>query len=302
MSPHCCPVAQAPGARPRARMLAAATAAGLLLGWAAGPAPARQTPAAWTGGAQAVLPSGLTVRLEFAPLPGIDAAAAPGVLGGRTGDTAAYTDGIRPGDPAETFRMSDPHPQQDGSWRALGTLRIAFSRPVRNARLHVSGLTARAAAATGTTTAAARLVLAEAAPAAPALTARTAWTGWTVDGGTVAPPADGAADSAGDGSGSLELGGTVSSVTLRVERRTTARNGSTTPAPALGTAVTVGLDESLGTAPAGYGNASHLRSDLALGRDAGAPAGPAADGSRPAPPAEEEPAARRPLVELAPGR
>ncbi|GAA5004423.1 hypothetical protein GCM10025734_42700 [Kitasatospora paranensis] len=256
-----------PDARSRLRAPAAAVVAALLLGWAAGPVQAQQSPAAWSPQRRAVLPSGLAVQLDFAPLPGIESAAAPGALGG-SGANQPYADGMRPGDPAETFRIGGTRPAADGSWRELGSLRIGFSRPVRNPRLHVSGLMARTAGTSGTTVTAARLSLTGATPAAPVLVGRTAWTGWTVDGNTLAPPADPAADTAADGAGTLEFTGTVSTVTLRMEQRSTARNGSTAPAPALPAAFTVTLDESLGSAPAGYGNASHLLSDLALGRHA----------------------------------
>ncbi|WP_030273160.1 Ig-like domain-containing protein [Streptomyces sp. NRRL B-24484] len=256
---------------PARRVLAAAAAAGLLLpAVLTGPAGAQQSPAAWNQDRTAVLPSGLTVRLDFSPLPGITATAAPGTLAGPAGSSTVYADGMRPGDPAETVDIGADRAAADGSWRTLGTLRLAFSRPVRNPRLHVGGLAARAAAATGTTATAVRLTATGGTPSTPTLTGRTPWTGWTAAGGELAPPADTPADTAGDGTGTgtLELTGTVGTVTLRLEQRTTARDGSTTPPPALRTSWTVTLDESLGTAPQGYGNASHLLSDLYLGRDA----------------------------------
>ncbi|WP_431679482.1 Ig-like domain-containing protein [Kitasatospora sp. KL5] len=296
-----------PAAVPR-RALAAAAAAGLLLpAAAAGRAPAQQTPSGWSQERRATLPSGLTVQLDLDTLPGITAKASPGTLGEHAGSGAAYTDGLRAGDPAEIFAVTADRPSADGSWRTIGTLRIAFSRPVRNPRLHVSGLTARATATTGTTATAVRLAVADGTPTAPALVGRTAWTGWTVTGNELSPPADADAD----GIGTLELTGTVGTATLRLEQRTTARDGSTTPPPPLRTAVTVTVDESLGTAPQGYGNASHLLSDLWLGRDAA----DEAHRARAVPPAatrplvagpgaattssDAEPAATRPLVEIA---
>ncbi|GAA1091904.1 Ig-like domain-containing protein [Kitasatospora arboriphila] len=313
---------------PARRALASAAATGLLLPAAlASPAPAQQSPAAWNQDRTAALPSGLTVRLDFSPLPGITATAAPGTLAGPAGNAAVYADGMHPGDPAETVDIGADRTAADGSWRTLGTLRIAFSRPMRNPRLHVGGLAARATAATGTTATAVRLTATGGTPATPTLAGRTPWTGWTAAGDELAPPADGQADTAADGAGTLELTGTVGTATLRLERRTTARDGSTTPPPALHTSWSVTLDESLGTAPQGYGNASHLLSDLWLGRDAtderhrersaaataarplvpgpggtppGAAPGAAVSGDG-APGAVEEPAApTRPLVELLP--
>ncbi|WP_405012488.1 Ig-like domain-containing protein [Kitasatospora sp. NBC_01539] len=313
----------------RTRRPAAAALAAALLALSAGVADAQQSPAAWGKDRRAVLPSGLAVQMDFSPLPGVAASAAPGTLGRRAGAGEAYTDGIRPGDPAETFRIGGDRPSADGSWRTLGELRITFSRSVRNPRLHVSGLTARATGAAGTTATAARLTVTGATPTAPTLVGRTAWTGWTAAGNELAPPADANADTAADGTGTVELAGTLSGVTLRIEQRTTARNGSTTPPPALVPALTVTLDESLGTAPQSYGNASHVLSDLYLGQDAADEAhrsravppplvrplvpAPPADGPGAAVPpggtsadrtdagGRPEVPATRPLVELAPG-
>ncbi|MCU7823882.1 Ig-like domain-containing protein [Kitasatospora sp. DSM 101779] len=314
---------------PARRALAAAAAAGLLLPAAlAAPAPAQQSPAAWNQDRTAALPSGLTVRLDFSPLPGITATAAPGTLAGVAGSSAVYTDGMHPGDPAETFDIGADRATADGSWRTIGTLRIAFSRPMRNPRLHIGGLTARATATTGTTATAVRLTATGGTPTTPTLAGRTPWTGWTAAGSELAPPADAQADTAAEGAGTLELTGTVGTATLRLEQRTTARDGSTTPPPALHTSWTVTLDESLGTAPQGYGNASHLLSDLHLGRDAtddrhrerpvpataARPLVPGPDGTGPASTAsgaavsgdgapgeaEPPPAPTRPLVELVP--
>ena len=75
------------GAAPARRALTAAAAAGLLLPAAAGPARAQQSPAAWTQERRAVLPSGLTVQLDFSPLPGITAKTAPAKLPRRGSDS-----------------------------------------------------------------------------------------------------------------------------------------------------------------------------------------------------------------------
>ncbi|MFB7472859.1 Ig-like domain-containing protein [Kitasatospora sp. NPDC056184] len=253
---------------------AAALAAGLLIGWNPPLSAARQAPATWTAERRAVFPSGLSAQLDFSAAPGVTVTGGPGELADRSGSdrsTAPYADGIRPGEPAQAFRISEDRPQADGSWRTVGTLRLTFSRAVRNPRLHLSGLTGAAAGNSGSTGTATRLTLIDGAPAAPTLVNRTDWPGWTVDGRTLAPArADGAADGdAGSAAeGSLELVGTVRSAVFRVERRSTARAGSTTAPPPLTQAYTVTLDEGVGSAPQGYGSASHLRSDLYLGGDA----------------------------------
>lgn len=259
---------QAPAARGAGVRRAAAFAGVLLLTLLPAVAEAQQSPSVWSRERTAALPSGLTVRMDFSPLPGVAVTAAPGTLGEHAGSGAAYADGMRPGDPAETFQVEEDRPTAEGSWRTLGELRISFSRPVRNPRLHISGLTARAAGTTGTTVTAARLVVTAGTPAAPSLVGRTPWTGWTAAGSELAPPADTDADGASDGTGSVELAGTLGAATLRMEQRVTARDGATTRPVPLRTAFTVTLDESLGTAPQGYGNASHLLSDLYLGQDA----------------------------------
>ncbi|MFD0348291.1 Ig-like domain-containing protein [Kitasatospora aburaviensis] len=155
----------------------------------------------------------------------------------------------------------------------MGTLQLTFSRAVRNPRLHLSGLAGTATGKGGSTSTATRLTLTGGSPSAPTLVNRTDWPGWTVDGNTLAPAgADGADDgSAGSAAeGSLELVGTFRTAVFRVELRSTARAGSSTPPEPLDQAYTVTLDEGVSTAPQVYGNASHLLSDLFLGADAGA--------------------------------
>ncbi|MFF1906727.1 Ig-like domain-containing protein, partial [Kitasatospora sp. NPDC058218] len=300
--------------RPRlaAAGASAALAAALLIGWNPPSSVAQQSPDTWSGEQRAVLPSGLTVQLDFSAAPGFDVTAEPGELADRSGGgraAALYTDGLRPGDPAQTFRVSENRPQTDGSWRTVGTLRLAFSRPVRNPRLHVSGLAAIATGKGGSTSTATRLTLTGGSPGAPALVNRTDWPGWTVDGNSLAPAGAGGGSDAEAGSaaeGSLELAGTFRTAVFRVEQRSTARAGSTTAPAPLTQAYTVTLDEGVGTAPQGYGNASHLLSDLFLGADA---AGAARHDRRagttgttplvpPAAPAGSTDAAGEPLVQL----
>ncbi|MEU4113497.1 Ig-like domain-containing protein [Kitasatospora sp. NPDC028055] len=198
------------------------------------------------------------------------------------------------GDPAQTFLLTPDRPQPDGSWRTVGTLRLGFSRPVRNPRLHLSGLAAVATGSSGTTSTAARLTLTGGSPAAPGLVGRTDWPGWTVGGNSLAPAGtDGSTDAAAGSAaeGTLELTGTVRTAVFRIEQRSTPRAGSTTAPPVLRQAYTVTVDEEFGTAPQAYGNASHVVSDLFLGADATTPGH--RDRSRPAiAPAD------RPLVEL----
>ncbi|MER8186693.1 Ig-like domain-containing protein [Kitasatospora sp. NPDC094015] len=253
---------------PVRRAAAAAVLAGLLIGWNSPPAPAQQSPDSWSAERRAVLPSGLRVQLDFAPLPGVDVTAAPGKLAERPGATPPYTDGLRAGDPAQTFLVAEKRPRADGSWRTLGTLQISFSRAVRNPRLHVGGLAGLATGTGGATGTATRLTVTGGSPAAPTLVGRTGWSGWTVRAGELAPAGEGATDGSADGSGTLELTGSVGTVTLRVEQRSTARSGSTTAPTTLRQAYSITVDEGLGTAPQSYGNASHVITDLFLGQDA----------------------------------
>ncbi|MFE4602300.1 Ig-like domain-containing protein [Kitasatospora indigofera] len=261
----------------RRRVFGAATAAlfatGLLLGWNSPPVLAQQSPDGWSGQGRATLPSGLTVRLDFAAAPGVTVTAEPGRLADRAGGRpAGYADGLAAGAPAEAFGLAPDRLRADGAWSTLGTLQISFSRAVRNPRLHVSGLAALATGRGGSTATAARLTVTGGSPAAPVLTARTSWTGWTVAGNALAPAGpDGGSDASPDAvaEGSLELAGTFSTATLRVEQRSTARAGSSTAPAALRQAYTVTLDETVGTAPVGYTNASHLATDLLLGSAAG---------------------------------
>ncbi|MFJ2862653.1 Ig-like domain-containing protein [Kitasatospora sp. NPDC087314] len=260
---------------PRTAAALAVLAAGLLTGGNAPLSVAQQSPDAWSGEHRAVLPSGLSVQLEFTASPGAGVTAEAGELADRAGGGRAaglYADGMHPGDPAQTFSVTEKRPQTDGSWRTVGTLRLTFSRPVRNPRLHLSGLAATATGKSGTTSTATRLTLTGGSPVAPTLVNRTDWPGWTVDANTLAPAgadggSDGAAGSAAEGT--LELAGTLRTAVFRVEQRATARIGSTTAPPVLRQAYTVTVDEDLGTAPQGYGNASHVVSDLFLGADAG---------------------------------
>ncbi|MFJ3214853.1 Ig-like domain-containing protein [Kitasatospora sp. NPDC086801] len=288
---------------PRAAAALAVLVAGLLTGWNAPLSVAQQSPDAWSGEHRAVLPSGLSAQLEFAATPGTEVTAAAGELADRTGGGRAagpYADGVHPGDPAQTFGVTENRPQADGSWRTVGTLRLTFSRPVRNPRLHLSGLAALATGKTGTTSTAARLTLTGGSPAAPTLVNRTDWPGWTVDANTLAPVgadggSDGAAGSAAEGT--LELAGTVRTAVFRVEQRSTARAGGTTAPPVLRQAYTVTVDEDLGTAPQDYGNASHVVSDLFLGADAADSAHRTRSRSA-ADPGAADRSAGRPLVQL----
>ncbi|GAA1187175.1 hypothetical protein F4556_003655 [Kitasatospora gansuensis] len=291
--------------------MAAITAAGLLVGWNStllGPAAeAQQTPDSWTAERRAVLPSGLGIQFDFAPLPGIAVRTAPGKLA--TGGPG-YADGLRGGDPATGFELGVERPLTDGSWRTLGTLQLSFSRAVRNPRLHLSGLAALATGKGGSTGTASRLTVTGGSPSAPSLVARTDWAGWTVGDNALTPTGTGATDGTTPGSGTLELSGTVSTVTFRVEQRSTARDGSTTAPESPAQAYTVTLDEGVGTAPQGYGNVSHLVSDVFLGRTASGAAGvrptvAATSAQRLLPPggsAPQEPAELRerdqPMVEL----
>ncbi|MFE5580257.1 Ig-like domain-containing protein [Kitasatospora sp. NPDC056531] len=262
---------------PRTAAALAVLAAGLLTGLNAPLSLAQQSPGTWSGERRAVLPSGLSVQFDFSAAPGAAVTAEPGQLADRSGggnSATVYTGGMRPGDPAQTFSPVPDHPRTDGSWRTVGTLRLGFSRPVRNPRLHLSGLAAVATGKSGTTSTAARLTLTGGSPAAPALVDRTDWPGWTVDGNSLAPRgADGSTDGAAGSAagGTLELAGTFRTAVFRVEQRSTARAGSTTAPPALRQAYTVTVDEDLGTAPQAYGNASHVVSDLFLGADAVTP-------------------------------
>ncbi|MFF7994171.1 Ig-like domain-containing protein [Kitasatospora xanthocidica] len=262
---------------PRTAAALAVLTAALLAGWNVPLSVAQQSPDAWSAEHRAVLPSGLSAQVDFDASPGVRVTAGPGELAERPGggrSAVSYADGIRPGDPAQTFQLAQDRPQTDGSWRTAGTLRLTFSRPVRNPRLHLSGLAALATGKSGTTGTAARLTLTGGSPTAPTLVARTDWSGWTVDGNTLAPAgrdgtSDGAPGSAAEGT--LELAGTFRTAVFRVEQRSTARAGSTTAPPALRQAYTVTVDEDLGSAPQAYGNASHVVSDLFLGADATTP-------------------------------
>ncbi|MER5862000.1 Ig-like domain-containing protein [Kitasatospora sp. NPDC002040] len=283
--------------------MAVVLATGLLIGWNSpllGPAAqAQQTPDSWTAEHRAVLPSGLGIQLDFSPLPGIAVKSVPGKLA--TGG-AGYADGLRGGDPATLFELGAERPAADGSWRTLGTLQLSFGRAVRNPRLHLSGLAALATGKGGSTGTAGRLTVTGGSPSAPSLVARTEWAGWTVGDNALTPTGEGATDGTNPGSGTLELSGTVSTVTFRVEQRSTARDGSTTAPAPLAQAYTVTLDEGVGTAPQSYGNASHLVSDLFLGRTATAGAGvrPNAAGSaqRLLPPGGDAPQVPAELREL----
>ncbi|MER7670599.1 Ig-like domain-containing protein [Kitasatospora sp. NPDC096128] len=281
---------------PRTAAVLAVLTVGALTSWNAPLSVARQAPDAWSGERRAVLPSGLSVQFDLTAAPGTAVGAEAGRLADRSGGGRAvvYADGMRPGDPAQTFLLTPDRPQADGSWRTVGTLRLGFSRPVRNPRLHLSGLAAAATGNSGTTSTAARLTLTGGSPAAPTLVGRTDWSGWTVDGNSLAPAGnDGSSDAAAGSAaeGTLELAGTVRTAVFRIEQRSTSRAGSTTAAPALRQAYTVTVDEDLGTAPQAYGNASHVVSDLFLGADAITPG--RRDAGRP-----EGARAARPLVEL----
>ncbi|MEU9042597.1 MULTISPECIES: Ig-like domain-containing protein [unclassified Kitasatospora] len=263
---------------PRTAAALAVLTAGLLTGWNAPLSVAQQSPDSWSGEHRAVLPSGLSVRIDFDASPGVAVTAGSGELADRSAgghSVARYADGMHPGSPTQTFELTPSGPQTDGSWSTAGTLRLTFSRPVRNPRLHLSGLAAVATGKSGTTTSAAtRLTLTGGSPTAPTLVSRTDWPGWTVDGTTLAPAGrDGASDGTPGSAaeGSLELAGTFRTALFRVEQRSTARAGSTTAPPVLRQAYTVTVDEDLGTAPQAYGNASHVVSDLFLGADAANP-------------------------------
>lgn len=258
---------------PRTAAVLAVLTVGALTSWNAPLSVARQAPDAWSGERRAVLPSGLSVQFDLTAAPGTAVGAEAGRLADRSGGgrSTVYADGMRPGDAAQTFLLTPDRPQTDGSWLTVGTLRLGFSRPVRNPRLHLSGLAAAATGNSGTTSTAARLTLTGGSPAAPTLVGRTDWSGWTVDGNSLAPAGnDGSSDAAAGSAaeGTLELAGTVRTAVFRIEQRSTSRAGSTTAAPALHQAYTVTVDEDLGTAPQAYGNASHVVSDLFLGADA----------------------------------
>ncbi|MFJ8040405.1 Ig-like domain-containing protein [Kitasatospora sp. NPDC096147] len=292
------------------RRMAAVLATGLLIGWNSpllGPAAvAQQTPDSWSAERRAALPSGLRVQLDFSPLPGVTAKGATGKLATGGG---GYADGLRGGDPATAFELGLERPTADGSWRTLGTLQLSFSGPVRNPRLHLSGLAAQATGRNGSTSTVSRLTVTGGSPSAPSLVARTDWPGWTVSDNALTPAdaGEGAEVAQGPGQGTVELSGTVSTVTFRLEQRSTARGGSAPAPAALRQAYTVTLDEGVGSAPQGYTNASHLVSDLFLGRTATPGARPAtATVARPlvpeGPAGPQEPEAvlerSQPMVEL----
>ncbi|MFD9686449.1 Ig-like domain-containing protein [Kitasatospora sp. NPDC059088] len=280
---------------PRTAAVLAVLTAGALNGWNAPLSAARQAPDSWSAEHRAVLPSGLSVQFDLTAETGTAVTAEAGRLADRSGGgrSVGYADGMHAGDPAQTFLLTPDRPQTDGSWRTVGTLRLGFSRPVRNPRLHLSGLAAVATGNSGTTSTAARLTLTGGSPAAPGLIGRTDWPGWTVDGNALAPAGtDGSTDAAAGSAaeGTLELTGPVRTAVFRIEQRSTPRAGSTTAPPVLRQAYTVTVDEDLGTAPQAYGNASHVLSDLFLGADATGPGH--RDRRRPAVTAD------RPLVEL----
>ncbi|MFD0348292.1 hypothetical protein ACFQ0M_24160 [Kitasatospora aburaviensis] len=75
---HGAPAARGRRLRPAAAGASAALAAGLLIGWNPPPSAAQQSPDGWSGEHRAVLPSGLTVQLDFAAAPGTAVIAEPG--------------------------------------------------------------------------------------------------------------------------------------------------------------------------------------------------------------------------------
>ncbi|MFI6444971.1 hypothetical protein [Kitasatospora sp. NPDC050543] len=207
--------------------------AGLLIGWNSPFSVAQQSPDTWSAERRAVLPAGLAVQLDFSAVPGVSAAAEPGRLAERAGGgrgEGPYSDGLKAGDPAETFRITEDRPQTDGSWRTPGALQPTFSRPVRNPRPHVSGLAALATGKGGSTSGATRLTVTGGTPGAPSLAGRTGWPGWTLVGNALAPAvADGSADGAPDAEGSVQLAGTFTAPPSADQAR--ARALAALPAP-----------------------------------------------------------------------
>lgn len=169
--------------------------------------------------------------------------------------------------PATSIRITDTAPV-DSTYRPLGTITVTFSQPVRNARLHVYDL--------GATAFATRLVVTggtdgSGQPVSPALVPRAGWTGWTVSSTQIAPTsmaiAAGSDCDSGPlprGCGSVQLLGVVQSVTFRADgARTSISRASTATDDVFD--LNASADEDLGNAPASYGGAGHILSDLTIG-------------------------------------
>ena len=252
------------------------------------PAQARQWPTAFADRVGS-LPSGVRVAISFAPARGVAA----------TTETGSLAVPGHPGSvPGQTLHIPPVHPAPDSAYRPAGTLKIYFSRPVRDPRLHIDGLGESRIAPTGRTDTLTRLTVTGGTPEAPTLVRGPGWGPWTVTADRIEPPpadslvAGPPADAApgppapvpgcagpgggGEGCGTVEMRGTLTAVMLRIDQASSGYGGSTTP-PAPDTQIyTVSLSEDLGTAPEGYGNASHVVSDLFLGGDvtADGPPGP----------------------------
>ncbi|NYI06561.1 GEVED domain-containing protein [Allostreptomyces psammosilenae] len=250
-------------------------------------ADAYQRATEWDAGT-AALPSGL--RVTFTESRGPDTSSLylqpDGVL---PEDTQGLLDPVdMTGAPAHTARWELDDSSTYDEWRRLGSQTLEFSRPVRDPRLHLYSGVAWSHDQ-GSKLVAPRLTLTGGDPDTPTLRLVSGGAGYTVtdqaiapgtstsgydsaDRCAAAPSADPAtASTPRDPSyfcGTVELGGTLTSATFQVDAVLLRQGIGTTAEVSLRHQVAVSVDEDLGNAPAGYGDASAVISDVYLGADA----------------------------------
>ncbi|MFC4222317.1 Ig-like domain-containing protein [Lysinibacter cavernae] len=275
--------------RAASRVLAIATAglltvSGLSLGAApAGAFQGNSTVTASGSNASMTFPGGLTMTANLTPGTQGSASMASFVM------AAANVESV-PFSPADVVTgknnirisavMSPPVP---GEYRNFGAVTLSFSKPVTNPRLHLSrmfgGLVTPGADTLVDST---RVTVVDGTPSIPTLNKLSGFDGWTVTDSSVFSNTTGIAYVQPDacktvagsglspaGCGSVELTGTVQTVTLKLDTfQTVVGAGSTgVTIPYVNFEVTVDEDLAGGNTatPVSYGNASHVNSGLSIG-------------------------------------
>ena len=228
----------------------------------------------WSSSATGTLPNGVTVAMAVATAGGGSTA----VLGpvqpvppprGQTYDPAGIASST-----SAAFQFGDATAAVDGVYRPVGTLTYSFSIPVANPRIHLEQLSnGNGTTATNWGTNVLRLDL----TGGLTMSALTPWPGWAVDAASIVSglPSSGSTTpavsctearfpgvSAPQGCGTIQIHGTVSSVTFAVSRARFSFGGTApSAAPTIGY-TSVSVDEDCAAvAPA----ASAVLSDVAIG-------------------------------------
>ncbi|MEV0586818.1 GEVED domain-containing protein [Nonomuraea sp. NPDC050310] len=222
-------------------------------------------------------PSGITVTVGKKLAPGTRVAKAEVLRADHNAPADEYLVPVNAKAVAGFSDLYEGFKVRPNGWSDVATLTFTFSRPVRNPRLHVAGTGGAVGDRAGNREEYwSGLRLTAASPARPAFTKVAGFPGFTVGEKDIVPTSVAGTRETTCGvvymCGTAQIGGLVSSFTVDLRARN-VRRGQPAGDPLMWGVFRVTFDEDVSDAPAGYGAATHVISDQAIGGDVSADLG-----------------------------